>query len=45
MRSIKEIYKKREEGLYPCRFPKCRGYGNTASKKWGVVCQGHSPIL
>jgi hypothetical protein len=45
MRSIREIYEKAEQGLYPCQYPKCREYGNIASQKWGVVCQGHSPIF
>jgi hypothetical protein len=44
MRSVKEIYQKRDEGLYPCRYPGCRGYGNIADRKWGVVCQGHTPL-
>ena len=43
MRSIKEIYEMKERGLYPCRFPRCRDYGNIADRKWGVVCQGHAP--
>jgi hypothetical protein len=42
MRSIKEIYQKREQGLYPCQFPLCRDYGNVADRKHGVVCKGHS---
>jgi hypothetical protein len=42
MRSSKEIFEMREEGLYPCRYPKCTDYGNTASKKYGgVVCTAH----
>jgi hypothetical protein len=41
MRSIREIYEKREEGLYPCRYPRCHGYGNTASKHFGIVCGEH----
>jgi hypothetical protein len=45
MRSIKEIFEKREEGLYPCRFPGCRDYGNTADRKYGVVCGSHTEIL
>jgi hypothetical protein len=42
MRSSKEIFEKREEGLYPCQYPKCRDYGNTSSQKHGVVCKGHT---
>jgi hypothetical protein len=42
MRSIKEIYAKREEGLYPCRYPGCRGYGRAADHKHGIVCDGHT---
>jgi hypothetical protein len=42
MRSIKEIYEMKERGLYPCQFPRCRDYGNTADRKHGVVCKGHS---
>jgi hypothetical protein len=42
MRSIKEIYEMKEQGLYPCRFPRCLGYGNTADRKWGVVCKDHT---
>jgi hypothetical protein len=42
MKPIREIYEKREEGLYPCRYPKCEDYGNTANKQYGVVCQGHT---
>jgi hypothetical protein len=42
MRPTKEIYAKQEEGLYPCQFPRCRDYGNTADRKHGVVCKGHS---
>jgi hypothetical protein len=45
MRSSKEIFEKREEGLYPCRYPKCRDYGNLADRKHGVVCKGHSSSL
>jgi hypothetical protein len=45
MRSAKEIFQKREEGLYPCQFPRCRDYGNTADRKYGVVCKGHSGSL
>ena len=39
MRSISEIYEKREQGLYPWQFPRCRDYGNTADRKHGVVCK------
>ena len=42
MRSSKEIFEKREQGLYPCRYPQCRDYGNTANHKYGVVCKGHT---
>jgi hypothetical protein len=42
MRSVKEIYEKREEGLYPCRYPKGRDYGNIADKQYGVLCPEHS---
>jgi hypothetical protein len=42
MRPIKEIFEKREEGLYPCQYPKCRDYGNKASKRYGVLCPGHA---
>jgi hypothetical protein len=46
MRSIKEIYEMKETwGLFPCQYPKCRDYGNTASKKYGVVCKDHSGSL
>ncbi len=41
MRSVREIYEKREEGLYPCRYPRCQGYGNTASNHFGIVCGEH----
>ena len=41
MRSIKEIFEKREEGLYPCRYPGCRGYGNVVTRQHGVVCNTH----
>jgi hypothetical protein len=44
MRSIREIYEKRDQGLYPCRYPRCLGYGNTASKKYGVLCKEHSAL-
>jgi hypothetical protein len=43
MRTAKEIFEKREQGLFPCRYPKCRGYGNTADKQHGVVCKDHTP--
>jgi hypothetical protein len=45
MRSFKEIFEKREEGLYPCRFPRCRDYGDTADRKYGVVFADHSGSL
>jgi hypothetical protein len=45
MRPIKEIYEKSEEGLYPCRYPGCRDYGNIADRKYGVVCSNHTEIL
>jgi hypothetical protein len=45
MRSIREIYEMKERGLYRCRYPKCRDYGNTADRKHGMVCKGHSPVL
>jgi hypothetical protein len=45
MRSIKEIFEKREEGLYPCRYPGCRDYGNTADRHYGVVCSTHTEII
>jgi hypothetical protein len=41
MRSIKEIFEKREEGLHPYQFRKCREYGNTADRQHGVVCVRH----
>jgi hypothetical protein len=41
MRSIAEIYEKRDQGLYPCRYSQCQGYGNTASKEFGIVCECH----
>jgi hypothetical protein len=45
MRSIREIYEMREEWLYPCRYPGCRNYGNTADRKYGVICGSHTEIL
>jgi hypothetical protein len=45
MRNAKGIFEKREEGLYPCRYPNCRDYGNTAHKQSGVVCKDHSSSL
>jgi hypothetical protein len=45
MRSIKEIYEMRDKGLYPCRYARCRHYGNIADRKHGVVCKGHSGSL
>jgi hypothetical protein len=45
MRSIRELYEKRDEGLYPCRYPGCRAYGNTADRKHGVVYDSHTEIL
>jgi hypothetical protein len=44
MRSIKEIYEKREEGLFPCQYPRCRGYGNTSDRKHGVICKEHAVL-
>jgi hypothetical protein len=45
MRSFKQIFENREEGLYPCRYPGCRDYGNVADRKYGVVCDSHTEIL
>jgi hypothetical protein len=45
MRRVKEIDEKREQGFYPCRYPKCQDYGNIADRKHGVVCKGHSSVL
>jgi len=42
MRSSKDIFAKRDQGLHPCQYPKCRDYGNKASKKYGVLCEGHA---
>jgi hypothetical protein len=42
MRSIREIYEKREAGLYPCQYPGCREYGRLADYKHGVVCENHT---
>ena len=42
MRTIKEIFEMQDRGLYPCRYPRCRDYGNTADRKYGVVCKDHT---
>jgi hypothetical protein len=45
MRSVKEIFEKREEGLHPCGYPGCRDYGNVADRRYGVVCGSHTEFL
>jgi hypothetical protein len=46
MRSFKEIYEKREQALYRCRYPGCKHYGNIASKSvGGVVCKAHATSI
>jgi hypothetical protein len=42
MRTFKKLFEMQDKGLYPCRFPQCREYGNTADRKYGVVCKGHT---
>jgi hypothetical protein len=41
MRSFREIFEKRDKGLFPCRYPGCRDYGNIASQQFGIVCEEH----
>jgi hypothetical protein len=42
MRSFKELFEIQDKGLHPCRFPRCKEYGSTVSRKYGVVCKGHT---
>jgi hypothetical protein len=42
MMTFKELFERQDKGLHPCRYPKCREYGNTADRKYGVVCKGHT---
>jgi hypothetical protein len=45
MRSIREIFEQKDKGLFICQYPRCMGYGNTADRRYGVVCGDHKEIL
>jgi hypothetical protein len=41
MRTFRELFEMQDQGLYPCRHPRCQRYGNTADRQYGVVCVKH----
>jgi hypothetical protein len=41
MRTLLELFEMQDRGLRPCRYPRCKQYGNIADRKHGVVCPEH----
>jgi hypothetical protein len=44
MRSFRELFEMQDKGLRPCRYPRCREYGDVADRQHGIVCRDHQDL-